>query len=251
MFPFFFETFGVIGLVGFGFWIWMLSDCLRGGGRGQWIWVMLALNILGAFMYFFICWLPRHPNAVPTPKFLNRWRLRDALWQAEADAHNIGNALQYVKLGDILYQIRELDKAAIAYERALDKEPTYPKALWGAAYLEMERKNWDKARDYLQSLLKLTPDYGYGDASLYYGEILATLEDWENTKAHLQKHLKFWSHPQSYISLAKAHQKLGEIKEARQSLETMIIKIKSSTPYQFRKNRGFISQGEKLLKTLN
>jgi tetratricopeptide (TPR) repeat protein len=251
MFPFFFETFGVIGLVGFGFWVWMLSDCLRSGGRGQWIWVMITLNVIGAFLYFYICWLPRHPNFLPTPTFLNRWRLKDALWQAEAEAHNIGNALQYVKLGDILGQIGEFDQAAIAYQRAIEKEPTYTQALWGAAKLEMERKNWDKARNHLQALLKISPEYGYGDASLYYGEVLATMEDWESAKIHLQKHLKYWSHPQSYISLAIAHQKQGEIKEARQALETMIFKVKGSTPFQFRKNRKFIDQGKRLLKNLN
>jgi tetratricopeptide (TPR) repeat protein len=253
MFPFFLETFGALSLIGFIFWLWMLSDCLRGGvrDRNQWVWVMLVLNVIGALLYFFICWLPQHPNFLPTPTILNRWRLRDTLWQAEADAHNIGNALQDVKLGDVLQQIGEIDKAAIAYQRALEKEPTYPKALWMLALLEFERHNLEKGKSYLQNLLKVSPEYGYGEASLYYGEILASLEDWESTKIHLQKHLKYWSHPQSYLSLAKAQQKLGEIKEARATLETMIIKIKSSTPFQFRKNRQFMGQGEKLLKTLN
>lgn len=247
-----FGLLGSIGIVGTVFWVWMLFDCLKNGSgdRHLWVWVLLLLNVIGAGLYFVICWLPRHPNPIPMPRFANRWRLRDALWQAEAEVRNIGKVHQYVKLGNILHDMGEMNKAAIVYQQALDKEPHHPKALWGAACVEIDRKNLSAAVAHLQTLVKVNPDFSYGDASLAYGQILFELGELDAAQAHLQQHLKTWSHPQSYITLAKIQQKQGNPSEARETLETMIIKIKSSVPFQYRKNQHFVKQGEKMLRAL-
>jgi len=244
---------GPLSLVGTVFWVWMLYDCLKNGGRGcsdryLWLWVLLLLNIIGAGLYFVICWIPRHPNPIPMPRFANRWRMRDALWQAEAEVKNIGKAHQYVKLGDILYEMNEPDQAIAAYKQALEKEPHHPKALWSIACIELTRKNLAAAKPSLQTLITVNPDYSYGDASFAYGQVLFETGDLDSAKAHLQQHLKAWSHPQGYITLAMVQQKQGEMVEARETLETMILKIKSSVPFQYRRNQQFVRQGEKLLR---
>lgn len=243
---------GPIGIIGTVFWVWMLYDCLKNGSseRYLWVWVLLLLNIIGAFLYFVICWLPRHPQPIPMPRFANRWRLRDALWQVEAEVGNIGKSHQYVKLGDVLSAMCEWDKAIAAYNQALEKEPTHTKALWGAACIELDRKNLAAAKPYLQTLVKLSPDFAYGDASFAYGHVLFELGELDAAAAHLQHHLKSWSHPPGYIMLARVQQKQGQLADARKTLETMIIKVKSSTPFQYRRNKHFIRQGEKLLKTI-
>ena len=248
-------AYGVLGpfsLLGAAFWIWMLYDCLKNSRQGSytWVWILLFLNVLGAALYFVICWLPSHPNTLPMPNFANRWKLRDALWQAEAEAKNIGKAHQYVKLGDIHYQMGNRDKAAIAYDQALDKEPENVKALWGAACIAVDRKQLEVARGHLQVLVRSQPEFAYGDASMAYGQTLFQIGDLDGAKAHLQTHLKQWSHPPAYLLLAQIQQQQGQLTEACNTLETMIVRIKSSTPFQYRKNRRFVNQGEKLLKRL-
>ncbi|MBD3882359.1 tetratricopeptide repeat protein [Phormidium tenue FACHB-886] len=253
MLPLLYSLLGSFWLVGTVFWVWMLYDCLKHGfsDRHLWVWVLLLLNVVGAGLYFVICWLPRHPSPFPMPRFTNRWRLRDALWQAEAEVKNIGKAHQYVKLGDVLSEMGETEKAAAAYQQALEKEPHHTKALWGAAGTAIDCKNLANASLHLRTLVQVCPDYSYGDASLAYGQILFEQGDLEAAKAHLQTHLKQWSHPQGYLILAKVQQKQGQFAEAREMLETMIIKIKSSTPFQYRKNQRFVRQGEKMLKALS
>ena len=54
----FFGVSGLIGLLGFIFWIWMLIDCIKnprlsGNQRIVWVLVVLILNVLGALIYFF------------------------------------------------------------------------------------------------------------------------------------------------------------------------------------------------------
>ncbi|MDX2100317.1 MAG: tetratricopeptide repeat protein [Leptolyngbyaceae cyanobacterium bins.59] len=243
---------GPAGIVGIIFWIWMLYDCLKRNNtdRSLWIWVILILNIVGASLYFVVCWLPRNSNQIPTPRFANQWRYRDALWQAQAEVVNIGKAHQYVKLGDVLYEMGDLDRAMDAYQQALEKDPEETKALWGAASVAIAHKHWELAQAYLQTLLKIRSDFAYGDASFAYGQVLFESRQWDAAEQHLQEHLRLWSHPQGYITLAKVQHKKGQIAEARQTLETMIIRVKSSVPFQYRKNKHFVALGEKLLRGL-
>jgi hypothetical protein len=50
---------GLLGLAGFGFWVWMLVDCLtnvRSDGNDKLLWVLVILfaNWVGALVYFFV-----------------------------------------------------------------------------------------------------------------------------------------------------------------------------------------------------
>lgn len=247
-----FGLLGPIGLLGTAFWIWMLYDCLKHGCRDRflWLWVMIFLNIIGALLYFFICWVPRHPNFTPLAPLAKRHQLRDVLWQAEAEVKHIGKAHQYVKLGDVLQQLGETQKAADAYQEALRQDPKHVKALWGAASTACGLKNLPAARDYLATLIQVQPNFSYGEASLAYGQVLFNMDAMEDAIAHLQIHLKEWSHPEAFLLLAQAQHQQGKTTEARETLERMIIKIKSFVPFQYRKNRHFVRRGERMLKAL-
>ena len=244
---------GPLSLLGTVFWIWMLYDCLKDRTRNSftWIWLILFLNVVGAGLYFFIVWLPNHPNAMSKVPGLTSGKLRDALWQAEAEARNIGKAHQYAKLGDIYHQMQNLSAAEQAYSTALEKEPDNVRVLWGAACVALDQKNLEVARRYLAKILAIEPEFSYGDASLAYGQVLYAVEDFEAALPHLQVHVKSWSHPEAYLMLAQIYQQRGEVAQARDILETMIIKIKSSTQFQYRKNKPFIRQGERLLSQLS
>ncbi|NEQ46766.1 MAG: tetratricopeptide repeat protein [Leptolyngbya sp. SIOISBB] len=244
---------GPLSLLGTAFWIWMLYDCLKNGSRGgfTWVWILLFLNIIGAVLYFVIVWMPNHPNAFGNLPWVKQGKLQDALWQAEAQAKNIGNAYQYQKLGDVHYQLGNLEAAGQAYETALEKDPENIQTLWGISSVEAEQKKMTMARDHLAKLIALKPDFSYGEASLAYGQVLYQLEERDRAEAHLQEHVKSWSHPQAYLMLAQIQQEAGDVAKARDTLETMIIKIKSSTQFQYRKNKHYVQQGERLLSQLS
>ncbi|MEL6936870.1 MAG: tetratricopeptide repeat protein [Cyanobacteria bacterium J06607_17] len=244
---------GPLSLLGTAFWIWMLYDCLKSRSRNSsiWIWIILFLNIVGAGLYFFIVWLPSHPNALAKVPGITGGKLRDALWQAEAEARNIGKAHQYAKLGDIHHQMRNLSAAEQAYNTALEKEPDNIRVRWGAACVALDQKSLEIACRHLEKILAVEPEFSYGDASLAYGQVLHRLNDFKAALPHLQTHVKSWSHPEAYLMLAQIYRERGDVTKARDILETMIIKIKSSTQFQYRKNKPFIRQGERLLSQLS
>jgi hypothetical protein len=47
---------GLLGLLAFGFWLWMLIDCLKRSFKDKLLWVliMIFLGPLGSILYFFL-----------------------------------------------------------------------------------------------------------------------------------------------------------------------------------------------------
>jgi hypothetical protein len=232
-----------------GFWMLMIFDCVRNDPeRNTWIWILIFLHFPGALIYFVARRLPQ--MNLPMPNYFKRWTRQQELWNAEAAVRNIGKAHQYVLLGNVLSEIGEFDKAADAYQQALEKEPKNAHALWGAAFIEMRQKKFEAAKAHLEILLKLDPDYKCGEASLFYGKALFELKDWEAAKIHLDKDIKYWSHPESSILLATIQMQAGNSEDARDRLETMLAKVKGSPAFHYRKQQQWVRQAEKMLRTL-
>lgn len=240
---------GIWAIVPFGFWMLMIFDCLRHDpDRQVWLWLLLFFSVPAACVYFVARWLPRSNLHLVPP--LARWTRRQDLWNAESAANNIGKAHQFVQLGNVLNDRREFDRAAIAYATALEKEPENQPALWGLAAVERALKQFESAKTHLQTLLKLQPDFKYGDASLAYAQTLFALGEVAATKQHLEQHFKSWSQPEAHILMAQICQQEGDLATARQSLETMLSKVRGGPAYYYKRNRRAIGQAERLLGSL-
>ncbi|MGG6268806.1 tetratricopeptide repeat protein [Leptolyngbya sp. AN03gr2] len=240
---------GLWALIPSAFWILMILDCVKNErDRQTWLWILIFLNVPGAIVYFFACWLPR--ANVPVPNYFKQWTHQQKLWNAEAAVKNIGKAYQYIELGNVQCEIGTFDKAAESYQLALEKEPNNPNALWGCAFLAVRNKQFDVAQDFLARLIRLDPDYRCGEASLLYGRSLFEIKDWNAAKPHLESDVRRWSHPESSVLLAKVLIQEGNTIEARNHLESMIAKVKASPIYHYRRNQTWVNQAEKLLKQL-
>ncbi|MBW4522395.1 MAG: tetratricopeptide repeat protein [Scytolyngbya sp. HA4215-MV1] len=240
---------GVLAFLTTGFWMLMIFDCVRNDPeRNTWLWILIFLNFPGAVIYFLFHRLPQ--MNLPMPNYFKRWTLRQALWKAEAAVKNIGKAHQDVALGNVLSEIGDFEKAINAYQQALDKDPKNPNALWGLAFIEMQQNRFSDARTHLELLIALDADYKCGEASLLYGRALFELQDWQIAKTHLEKDVKYWSHPESCMMLATIQQQEGDIQAARNCLETMLAKVKASPTFHYRKNLRWVKKAEKMLRNM-
>lgn len=243
------SSLGIWVLLSSAFWMLMIFDCVRNEpDRQTWLWILLFLNVAGALIYFFACWLPR--SNMPVPNYFKRWTMRQELWNAEAGVRNIGKAHQYVALGNVLTEIGDLEKAATTFQQALDKEPKNIHALWGLAYIEMHHKQFTLAREHLAALVELDPDYKCGEGSLLYGKALFELPDWKSAKTHLEKDLKYWGHPEAAIMLASIQRQEGNLEQARDYLEGMLTKLRAAPIYHYRRHQQTLRKAEKMLRTL-
>ena len=230
-------------LVAIAFWLWMLVDCiLHDRDRYVWLWLILFLNLPGALLYFFIAYVPRL-KAAP-PRALGRWLRRRELQLAESDVRTIGNPKHFVALADLLCETGQGDKAAEAYEQALDKDGANVQALWGIARLETRRGRLEPAQGHLRVLLDIDPDYKFGEASVAYGQILLELGEVAVAREHVRRHLEHRVDPEAKILLATILVQEGEMDEARALLEPLAEDLKGSrgtvSRYSARKARALL-----------
>lgn len=230
------------------FWGWMLYDCTkREINRTEWCLAIFVLNVVGALLYFGMRWLPRH---VPAMNYrVKRWAYRERLRQLTIEAKHVGKAAQFFRLGEAYVEVGQPDKALAAYQQALEVDPRHCKALWGAGSLLAQKKEWSQAQPLLETLLQLSPDFKYGEASLAYGQVLNEVDP-VAAKQHLAQHLKTWHHPEAYLLLAHLCQVQNETDQARELLETMIAKVKAAPAFYYRKHKHFVVKAQKLLKTM-
>ncbi len=239
---------GMIAFAAAGFWMLMVFDCIRNEPKGSsWIWIVVIFNLPGAIVYFVS---QKLPDLYVLPAFCKRWTLKEALWNAEAGVYNIGKSPEYIKLGNVLLEMGNLDRALESYQEALSREPSNPHALWGCATVEIQQQKFDRAAIQLKKILHQQPKYKHGEASLLYGRVLYELAEWDKAKQQLIMDVRQWSHPESLLLLAKIaiDELQGEI--ARGYLENMLAKLQAAPRDDYRHNRRLARQAQQLLKTL-
>lgn len=245
--------------IGTLFWLWMLYDCIQNEpDRGTWLWILIILNLPAAILYFLARFVPRLGVSAPRGlersvdrklgRVFGRWTRRQELWNAESAARNVGTAHHWTVYGGLLLEVGQRDAAAEAFRTALEKDPDDRDALWGAASCALEAEGYAEARAPLEKLLAFDPAHKYGKASLEYGKVLLKLGDLDAGRAHLEKHLQRWSHPEAHLLLGVLLKQKGERDAARALLLKMIGEVRGGPRYHYRGHLPLVRQAERLLR---
>ncbi len=200
-------------------WLWMLLSCVRRDPeRGLWLWMLIVFPVFGGLLYFLFRWLPLWTGSHP---WLARVGTGPRLRRAESAARTIGNAHQFLELGDLLWDTGRRAQAADAYRSALDREPDDPRALWSNARAAFLQKDFAAAKGLLAKLLAIDPFYRTGEAALAYGRTLLELGELDAAKAHIESDLKRRGDPEARLLLAKVLLQQGHGDDARRRLEDL------------------------------
>ena len=174
--------------------IWMVVSCVRNDPeRYLWIWIIIVVP-LGALIYFLARWLPAAD--LKAPKFVHRWTRGREINRLQIAANQIGNAHQFVELGDALRETSRWSEAEAAYAKAVAKDKQNLQALWGASCVDFHHGKLAAARDKLAAVLEADPAYKFGDVSLLFGKVLHMLQETDSAREHLEKHTRRWRHPE-------------------------------------------------------
>lgn len=249
--------YNVLLVLGTAFWIGMLIECYRNEpDRTLWGLLILFFNVPAAVVYALVRFLPRHVDTFPiltgfNRRFLNRWTRKSDLWQAEAAVRHIGKEQQYLELAQIQFSMGLEEEARQSYQTALEKSPQDPHILWELASFEVNTGQLEPARGYLERLLKLDPGFRYGDASTLYGKVLVDLEQWQAARDHLEYHTQRWANPEAMVTLAELQIKAGDPESARHLIDTMLANLRGAPEFHRKRNRRFLSKGERLLRQIH
>jgi hypothetical protein len=237
-------------LLSAGLWVWMLIHCARNDpDRNMWLWILFIGNVPAAFIYFLVRWLPQ-ARFSDNSSILNRWKRGRQIPRLEAAARNIGNAHQFVELGDAYRETGKMDRAAECFQTALQKDSTSMPALWGAAQVQMQRHDFAAARAHLEQILTRDETYKFGDVSLAYCRTLVRLNEADAACARLEQHLKRWTHPEAYVLIAQILIDRGQHAAARKHLEGTLLDLQGGPAFFARQNRGWARLARRLLGKL-
>lgn len=238
----------VMWLASLGFWVWMIVHCYRyEADRSFWMWIMLIFPP-SSMAYFVARWLP--DSRLRMPKALTRLFGGGELQRLEIATLQIGNPHQFVQYGDALREAGQHDKAKAAYVQALERDPANIQALWGAACVDLSSRRFEEAGERLQQVLKIDPQYKFGDVSLAYGQVLIETRSLEDALAHLQKHVQRWRQPEALYLLATLHAEMGQSTEARRTLQMLLLDVASCPSAIARRYGVWKSKAKKMLKKL-
>lgn len=231
------------------FMIWMAISCARHDPeRHLWLWIIIIVPYAGPLIYFFARWLPTR-NVRP-PRFLQKWTRGRELERLRIAARQIGNAHQFVELGDALRETGQFREAGEAYASAIQKDGRNLQALWGAACVDFQHERFAEARDKLQRVIAVDPAYKFGDVSLLYGKSLCALEDLDAARDHLEAHTRRWRHPEGVYLLANVYADLGEPGRAREQLRALIMDLDASPRAIVRKQLFWKGRANRMLRKL-
>ncbi len=220
-------------LVGLGAWVylpfllWMAYVCVRDDPDARaWIWIILVIQPFGPFL---VLLRPLRPDArLARPQVAPAVHAGSEIRRKEIAAHNIGNAHQFVELGDARREVGQWDGACEKLRSgALAKEPDNIAALWGAGQCEFHSKHFEEAKVHLAAVLKKDPAYKFGDVSLLQGRVLQALGEDPAAISHFREHTRRWRHPEALYILADLLAKQGEAAEARRLLDGLLMDLEA------------------------
>lgn len=229
--------------------LWMAIWCVRNDPEWTvWLWIILLFQPIGAFIYLLARWLPG--TKLPAPDFAQRFLRKGELQKLEIAARQIGNAHQFIELGDALRETGQFDRAASAYADALAKDADNLQALWGSGWVHYQQEDFQTAHERLSRLVALDPAYKFGDVSLLHAKALIAVGQPDVACGHLERHIKRWRHPEALYVLAQLYFADNEFDAARTQLQALIMDIDSSPAAIARRQLQWKSRAQKLLRRL-
>ena len=155
----------------------LIVHCIRTGRNTIWVFVLLALPLIGSAVYFFVEVLPDLRNSRASRRALRG--IRSTL-DPEADLRRAENAMKVT--GDVASRQKYADEL-VRLGRASDAVPIYqncltgmfaddPKLLLGYAQAQFAANDPSGARGTLDELIRKNPEFKSPDGHLLYARAL-------------------------------------------------------------------------------
>jgi len=243
------EFYPYLALVQTAFVVWMIVDAYRRGAEGYWFWVILLLQPIGAWIYFFAIKLPSGDfRSVNLGGLVKRG---PSLEQLRYLADQTPTLTNHLNLAQRLIEKGEHGEAVPHLEAVLKTEPDHGLALYSLATCRHELGQSAEAAPVLQKLLQrdnrwgnyagwrllvaVQDDLGDRDGALHSCKELARLSPTLQNQCLLAEHLVDG----------------GQIIEARMLLDQALRENDYAPGHVRRRNSRWAAEARRLLKQID
>lgn len=143
----------LLSLVQMGFTIWMLMDCRRRGSDSTWFWIILVIQPIGAWIYFFAV-KARDFRGFSASTGGSLFQRRVALDELQYQADKVPTLANHLALAERLIEKQRHTEAIPHLEAALALEPDHCQVLYGLAVSLEAQGRPEKAIPYLEKIVQ-------------------------------------------------------------------------------------------------
>jgi tetratricopeptide (TPR) repeat protein len=231
--------------------VWMLVDALqRGcgrGGCGGMYWYWLILMPFGDFAYFFVVKIHDPEFAALRKKlFVRPASLEQIRYEAE---HNPCVANKE-RLALALCDEQQFSEAHELWENLLKQDPRNKNYLYGQALCRYYVKDTTGAREALEILLAIDPDFRDYEAAMNLVKIYREQKNEQKAIEFLEALQKKSHHLQLRMELARSLADTGKRTEATILLERALLDYQHLPGFSKTRDKPFAKEAKVLLNTL-
>ena len=226
----------------------MMVHFIRNRPEGYWFWVIIFLGPIGAAVYFFVEVLPGFNWKLPVFERWERGRRREWLEKLVSESPSQGALCE-------LAWIRAKDgdhaRAIELYNEALRRDPEDLESLFGRGLSAMETGDYASAVKDLTTLTQAEPNYKLQEGNLALAEAYEGLGEPDKAAQVYRSILKRTEVSQAYFCLGRLLANQGEIGQAREMMQEIIMKQSGVPRHLRRRERPWVWRARKFLKMLS
>ena len=236
----------LLGVVAFGFSIWMAFDCWRRGRDGYWIWIILATGGIGALVYFFT-------------QYWDGSRLEYGLWwrltiggrirELKSRAHHLDTSAAFEELGETLAGVGKWKDAEEAYRGALKRDAGNFDAQVRLGYALVELDRADEAWTLLGPAYQKNPGFDDDKLIRHLARCQAMRGNFVDARALYEYFLRKHSYTEVQLEYARMLLKSGDADAGRKALGELIHDAEHAPRFAQRRDRRWVREAKRLLKS--
>lgn len=239
-------------LLSIGLTIAMIVHCIRTGRNTIWIYVLVILPMVGSLAYFVAEILPGWFGSRTHRRAMRG--LRDTLdpegnlRRYENEMHVTGNVHARQKYADELVRLGRAKEAVPIYQTCLTGVfAEDPKLLLGFAHARFAAADPAGARQTLDDLIRINPDFKSPDGHLLYARALEAEGNTEKALSEYATLAGYFAGAEASVRYAKLLNRVGQRPLAQQTLKALLDRAKYAPAHYRKAQREWLDEAHREL----
>ena len=239
-------------LLGLAISVPLIVHCIRTGRNTIWVFVLLALPLIGSAVYFFVEMLPDLRNSRASRRALSGIRStldpEGNLRRAENAVKVTGDVASRQQYADELVRLGRAAEAVTIYQNCLTGVfADDPKLLLGYAHAQFAANDPAGARGTLDDLIRKNPDFKSPDGHLLYARALEAEGNLEKALDEFKTLAGYYPGAEASVRYAALLKRSGQPQAARDVLQAVLERAKYAPAHYRKAQRDWLGEAEKEL----
>jgi hypothetical protein len=239
-------------IVGIAISVPLIVHCMRTGRDRSWVFVLLALPLVGSAAYFFVEIYPQMRDSRASRRAMrgirNTLDPEGQLRRAESDMNIDGTVASRQKYADELVRLGRAAEALPIYQTCLTGVfAEDPKLMLGYANARFAAGDAAGARQTLDELIEKNPEFRSPDGHLLYARALEGEGNTEKALSEFATLAEYYPGAEAGVRYAMLLKRLGQREQAQQTLKALLDRAKYAPAHYRKAQREWLDEAHREL----